>query len=1326
MSRFAYLRVHSHFSFGGGPASPHDWCRRAAELGYGALGMAGRAPLADLPALTSAASRHGLAALYGVEIDLLFPIYTAGRKAQATHSALLFAHNAQGLAGLAKLSSLAYAGWPVTGTPLTWDVVAGHSAGMVLILCGPAHPEGTAAQGRNRGDSRRSAPANPTLMAEIGNLLREAFGEMAFVGLPADDDGPLSAWATAAEHMRLPPVALLTARYLHPQDAIAYEALRVARRNAGWSGLEEGRQAHTGSYHLRPPDEAAKLFEEHPQALQNLGRVLEMCAVGKPVAMPLRDDAIRTLGELCERRLLTKLGVEQLPHALRERLEAELAAVQRAGSAGSWLGLASVVQTALGVGNGNGAQQIQQIPLGAPLGAAHGSLMAFALGASTVDPTPYTGTHYSDHLDRLLRSPLGIEVPAVRKGDLLAALRSEHGPDRTACAAAPVEILPCEAVAAAGAVLGIGSDDLRRLVTAAVEQGWAALDAPDSPDASHTGHTRQDTACAALARCLRGTPIWFRPDPDMVLLAPRAAYGGLNLAEVVPVLPCDTYDIGGLGRWVPWPPSAISELEPPLPAIHMPATWQLSVLSEAVGLAARHPTAGLDMSGVDLSVCPRMSEQAQAFISKGQVAGIPYLTSAVRGWGGGFTQDDAALMVAICMSPGANSANKPPPGLDIPAWSEITQDTGGRLVYQDQLDRILQAVGGISDGETAGVRVALLNPQSNVGQVERKRFMQGCAVNGLDEQTAETLWQALVECAPGVVSRYAASAWGRVGLWCAELKAAHPAALLAAALAAAWERGDTHLIARLAEEARRLGVPLRPPDAVTSLPRPSLEREGTGWAIVWGLAMLPGWDVTAAERFVAARRQDGPSSLGELALTAVDAGITATQLDVLIRTGACDRLGGRERDRQALIEALPAALMWAMQRRSSGMYGASAKPESSRDTRPPDQLHLFSAIAQHEPPDETDTYLQQPPTPYRRYAWRSWEERHIGLAFTQAAEMEALRRIVHSLGDLRSRLLTTAQIDAGRIGQSICLIGVLCSIRLVDASGTSSSAGDGNHTVANGAVGKSRVGRGKDAPPPQQEGAYLAVGRIEDLDGSIELVAFPPNYMRHRALWTEGNVVIVTARVSRHPDGELYLLCEHLAPYHVQGGEDDTFEVKVRTRKGANTSKERGPQDAGTDADAVGVEVDADAGARPEVGVPATVSSPAMATAGKGSSTGAYPPPAHGFRSTSPGAQSAAVATTMQLDERRPDPNGKPSYRVVITLPCPEDDQTAIDMMIALHNLLLRHPGPDEVKLRIPYSPQTGHMTSAQLPRGVSYNHILEAEIQALLGMDALAVIKLT
>ena len=182
-----------------------------------------------------------------------------------------------------------------------------------------------------------------------------------------------------------------------------------------------------------------------------------------------------------------------------------------------------------------------------------------------------------------------------------------------------------------------------------------------------------------------------------------------------------------------------------------------------------------------------------------------------------------------------------------------------------------------------------------------------------------------------------------------------------------------------------------------------------------------------------------------------------------------------------------------------------------------EQGDLFSTSLEQAPPVEEASTLQvAPPSPRERHLYRAWEEVNLGIAFTDAGEIEALRKALKGAGDLSSRLLSTSEIKPEHIGQSIFVVGLLCGVSLLPPTG-------------DGAI---------DTP--------IAVAQVEDLEGSIELVAFPPNYKRHKSLWVEHNLVIITARVSVHADGSLYLLCEHLVPFEDDSAEEElSFKVKV-------------------------------------------------------------------------------------------------------------------------------------------------------------------------------------
>jgi hypothetical protein len=239
--------------------------------------------------------------------------------------------------------------------------------------------------------------------------------------------------------------------------------------------------------------------------------------------------------------------------------------------------------------------------------------------------------------------------------------------------------------------------------------------------------------------------------------------------------------------------------------------------------------------------------------------------------------------------------------------------------------------------------------------------------------------------------------------------------------------------------------------------------------------------------------------------------------------------------------------------------------------------------------------------------------------------------------------------------QSICMVGLLHDVRLVSRPSGSNGHGQADET-------------------------HLAVAWVEDLEGTIELVAFPPNYKRYKELWAENSLVIITARVRAHKDGEeVYLLCEHLGQYQGQA-EEEIMTVKVRAPKKSDTVTDPGAH--------------------------ASESKPVLPAVGR---------PAPDVQAASAEKAKAATATTTE----------PPTYHLVITLPVSHDDHADIDRMLALDKLLKARPGPDTVTLRIPYSPETGAVTSAQLPRGVRYSPGLEADIRGLLGPDALALIKL-
>ncbi|MDQ6693759.1 MAG: PHP domain-containing protein, partial [Chloroflexota bacterium] len=1002
MSDFTCLFVHTHFSSTGGPASPDEWCAAASDLGYSSLGIADRGPLAGHPAFARAARKHGITPLFGMELSLALPGTSTSTSTSGPllQSVVLFCKSPEGLPNLSRLAEAAYGEWPGKEKSLLLDDLLAHSAGLLFVLAPTGEGYGV--------PTYSDLPEN--LLLDLGSKVKAAFGDAAFVGVLPGSSEAVEDTGKAADAVRLlglPPVAFTYARYLSG-GAAAFRALRLARRDADWSQEPVGSGAvpsvEDQPEHLKSSGEARDLFTGDKEAWGNRGRIVDLCSGAASLFSGQAADAQgerATLLEVVEAKLRTLLQVETLSDGVKQRLDEELALAEKQGTLASWSGIRLLADLSLNM----------SMPLGAPLGSAEGSLLGFAFGISPLDPTPYARPTWLTAGDMVPLPAPGVEVAGSGHDKLIAALYRQIGAGRLFYAACTREITALAAVQAARQALGAPAAMIKDLALQVIEKDWSALQ-EECADAAVAG-------VQSLALALRGTPLGFKPDPDNLL--------------VNALLPPDIYwprlQGSAEGRsWIPWSEETLRALA--LPLIGVQPSYGLSILQGALSMASQRAVPGLDLTNVDLKRALILSEDAAGILARGETVGIPFMANPPKGWKPDARPGNAALLFALSWGVTPQKGYTPP---NIAEWSEITEESGGLLLFFDQLTALAERVLNMSPSEAAHLRSRLgKHPEATRAQL-KDLSMQ----HGVDEKEAEALCDAVAAQAPKLVSRYTAEARGRAAMWSALIKAAHPAALMSSALMQAWQRGGPAYVTPVAEEARRVGVTLLPVDVQQSLAAHGPERDGTGWAVRWGLSALAMWDSNIARAFVDNRPSAGFGTLLELCECAGSVGLSVAQVEMLLAAGGADNLGGVARNRAALLMALPVFMEWA------------CKSVAGRDN-----AQLFDvATAQ---PDEQSTRLHAPHTPRARYAMRAWEREKLGIDFTPAPEMDALRNGLDASGGLRSRLATTRLIAAGEVGSSVYLIGLLCRIRLVDTDPGIAASGP------------------------------LAVGSIEDMEGCIE------------------------------------------------------------------------------------------------------------------------------------------------------------------------------------------------------------------------------------------------
>jgi hypothetical protein len=315
------------------------------------------------------------------------------------------------------------------------------------------------------------------------------------------------------------------------------------------------------------------------------------------------------------------------------------------------------------------------------------------------------------------------------------------------------------------------------------------------------------------------------------------------------------------------------------------------------------------------------------------------------------------------------------------------------------------------------------------------------------------------------------------------------------------------------------------------------------------------------------------------------------------------------------------------------------------------------------PLSEEATHLSGRLTTRELVTFRSWEEEILGFGITDTSVISKMADAVNKSPSVAARLANISSLGDEQLGSSVLFVGLLRDILRLEASASI-------------------------------EGPPLATALLEDASGSIELLAFPPNFERHQEMWQEDMPLIVTARVQRHADGELYLLCEHLA--HLTTAEEEAeLDVRVSQKGARKTAKS--------------------AFAETEV----------LAKPGSSPSNGHA---AHAASQNGPAVHPAQPRHENQSRPEQPDGTGDTSlarYRVVISMPDAVDDHEAIDAMIAVNAVLTDHPGHDIVTVRIPYLGGTRHVATAQVPRTISFSERVKERLERLLSPQALVIIEL-
>jgi DNA polymerase-3 subunit alpha len=402
-----------------------------------------------------------------------------------------------------------------------------------------------------------------------------------------------------------------------------------------------------------------------------------------------------------------------------------------------------------------------------------------------------------------------------------------------------------------------------------------------------------------------------------------------------------------------------------------------------------------------------------------------------------------------------------------PLMAEITADTHGVLVYQEQIITLLQKVAGYSAGEADLVRKAIGKKIESLMRKEEPRFLAGCREKGLSDDQAATLWRLIQPFAGYSFNRAHAAGYGLVAWQTAYLKAHHPVEYMAALLTSVKDDKDAR--PKYLGSCRRMGITVLPPDVNDS---DSDFTPADGKAIRYGLSAVRNVGEQVVETIIAARREKGRFTDFFDFCEKVDIGVLNKRvIESLIKAGAFDSLG---MPRRGLFEVHEVAVDRVTARKRAEAAG---------------QFSLFGGLG------DGDEVVTEPLPVVGREDW----EKSQRLAF----EKEMLGQYVsdHPLLGLEHVLQRTADTPLSSLteradGAVVTVAGILAKLT------------------------KKFTKRGE---------VYI-IADLEDLDGGAECIFFPQVYTQHQGILVQDAVVVVKARVDARDETPKLVALEVKSP----------------------------------------------------------------------------------------------------------------------------------------------------------------------------------------------------
>ncbi|HUJ12817.1 MAG TPA: DNA polymerase III subunit alpha [Thermoanaerobaculia bacterium] len=1052
---FVHLHLHTEYSLLDGATRPDQLAKRVAQLGMPACAITDHGNMFGAVEFYNAMHAQGVKPIIGCEMYVAYGsrLDKAGVEDQAADAGsnnhlIVLAANDTGYHNLVKLVSYGYTDGFYYKPRIDKELLREYREGLIVLS---SCLKGEVSQNLAGGNYAKAKEAALQYKEILG--ADNFFLEIQDHGIP-DQQKIVPMMARLGEEVGLQLVGTNDSHYLEKSDAFAHEVL-LCIGTGKTLGDERRMKFYSDDFYVKGPEEMRKVFAAYPQAVENTMRIADRIDVKiatnglhlPKFPVPQGFDATAYFEKIAREGLKKRLANKKKPgkhepQAYLDRLEHEIDIIKRMGFPGYFLVVWDFIKFAKDHG----------IPVGPGRGSAAGSVVAWSMEITDIDPLDY------DLLFERFLNPERISMPDIdvdfcmnRRGEVIEYVRRKYGEENVAQIITFGTMAARSVVRDVGRVLGLPYgfvDKVAKTIPAGPEVTLAS--APqDSPALADAMKTDKEVAkVIEIGSRLEGLARHAGMHAAGVVITPEPVTNFVPLYrttrdEIVTQFDMRVVEKMGLLK------------------MDFLGLRTLTVIDDAI--KSVHAETG---EKIDITAIPLDDPEVYRLFQEGRTKGVFQFES------GGMvdvlrrakpTKFEDLVAFNALYRPGAldagmvdeyvrrnNGVSKPK--YLVPALKEILEETYGVIVYQEQVMQIARVVAGFSLGDADILRKAMGKKDKATMEKQRDKFVAGAVANGYPEQKATEIFDFIEPFARYGFPKAHAVTYALIAYQTAWLKVHDARHFMAALMTSEMDR--TEQVVKFINEASQMGISILPPDINES----NYSFTVVGPNIRFGLGAVKGVGHSAIESILEARQKSGRfTSLHQFCESVDLRACNKKVIEALIKSGSFDSFG---LTRRALFESVEST---------------ADSAQRVKDERERGQSSLFGGVNGAPPsggPERLKPVIQEWPEEEKL----RHEKETLGFYITG----HPLNKYVEEL-----RLFANATTETlyKHIDETVHIGGIVSNLK------------------------RSKIKKG------QNEGKLMAKFVLDDQHGSVDVVVFSDLYAKYVRWLDNGIAVLLTASV---------------------------------------------------------------------------------------------------------------------------------------------------------------------------------------------------------------------